>query len=71
MDFKTLPKKGDQVDMYITHPLQTVIEVFPYTGRYPEFFTHVMKYTSPITLSGFNEITINVDQERKNQNENC
>jgi len=60
MYFKKLPKKGDKVKMYVTHPSQIVIHVTPYTGVFKQWFTHVMKYTSPITSSGYNEIAIEV-----------
>lgn len=50
--WKKVPEVGDLIRPYVTHPLQTITKVSLYTGRYPEHFTHVIEYTSPITISG-------------------
>jgi len=64
MFFPKMPKVGDEVQMYVTGPVSRVIALEPYTGRYPEFFTHNMKYTSHISNKGWMEITIDVGEER-------
>lgn len=40
------PKLGSRYDGRL------VLEVHPYTGRYPQWFTHVLVLTSPYTCSG-------------------
>jgi len=63
MYFAKLPQKGDKVRMYVTiDEPSTVLDVFPYTGRYTDSFTHVMRYTSHIRPSGFGEIAITVGE---------
>ena len=65
MYFKELPKRGDSVKMYVTFGPQCVINVRPYDGKYPQFFTHIMKHSSPITMSGTSEIAIDVGEARR------
>ena len=50
--WKKVPEVGDKIRPYVTHPPQTIMEVRPYTGRYPQYFTHFITFTSPITPSG-------------------
>ena len=50
--WKEVPEVGDMVRAYVTEPLQTITEVRPYTGKYPQWFTHFITITSPITPSG-------------------
>ncbi len=63
MYFKTLPKKGDKIKMTVTQPdfESEILDVFPYTGRYTDMFTHVIRYTSPMTRRGWMEIPIKID----------
>lgn len=55
MIWKKVPEVGDKIRAYVTHPLAVIMEVRPYTGRYPQHFTHVIRYTSPITGSRYSE----------------
>lgn len=49
--WKETPEVGDWVRAYVTKPPVRVLGVRPYTGRYPEFFTHFIRFWSPITKS--------------------
>ena len=46
---KEVPEVGDKIRAYVTHPLVTITGVREYTGRYPQWFSHFVKYYSPIT----------------------
>lgn len=64
----TMPNVGDSIKVVFSgreDGIATVLAVYPYTGRYTEFFTHVMRYTAEKTLSGWMEIAIDVESERK------
>jgi hypothetical protein len=39
-------------------PLATIIAVSPYTGNYPESFTHVLRLTAPNTRRGWMEMAV-------------
>lgn len=39
-------------------PVAKVMGVRPYTGRYPQFFTHVLQLSAPNTRRGWLEMTI-------------
>ena len=68
MDLKTLPTIGDPIEVCFSgreDGIATVLDVFPYTGRYPDWFTHVVRFSAENTSRGWMEITVNVDQERK------
>ncbi len=45
----------------------TVLAVYPYTGRYKEFFTHVLKLTAPRTHAGSLEMSYDARLPRGNQ----
>ncbi len=67
MYFKTLPKKGDKIEMCICGSKdgkETVLDVYPYTGVYKEHFTHVVRYTALRTRRGWMEIAVDVESER-------
>jgi len=38
--------------------MSTVIDISPYTGRYKEFFTHVLRLTAPKTCRGWMECPV-------------
>lgn len=35
-----------------------IIDVFPYRGRYPQHFTHVLRLTDPNTKRGWSEMAV-------------
>lgn len=41
--------------------LSTILEVQPYRGRYPQWFTHVLKVTAPRTSRGWLEVAVGPD----------
>ena len=43
---------GDPIDTWWAGD-NTVIEVLPYTGRYPQWFNCVLKITAPNTIRGW------------------
>ena len=45
---KEVPEVGDKIKAYVTHPLVTITGVRAYTGRYTQWFSHFIKYYSPI-----------------------
>ena len=49
--WKEVPEVGDKVKAYVTHPLVTILGVREYNGVYTEYFTHFIKFWSPITHS--------------------
>lgn len=60
MDFEKLPQIGDEIGDRRDDVVSIVIKVCGYTGRYPEFFTHVVRYTTPQTASGYMTMAVNV-----------
>lgn len=42
--------------------LATVIGIKPYTGRYPELFTHVVRLTAPDTRRGWMETVAKLEK---------
>ncbi len=48
---KEVPEVGDKVKAYVTHPLVVITGVREYNGVYTEYFTHFIKFWSPITHS--------------------
>jgi hypothetical protein len=36
-----------------------ILEILPYTGRYPQYFDCVLKVTAPATKQGYMEIAYN------------
>ena len=48
---KEVPEVGDKIRAYVTHPLVVILGVRPYDGLYTQWFTHFIKFWSPITNS--------------------
>jgi hypothetical protein len=53
-----MPKEGDLIKAYNSPEIHRVLKVYPYTGKYPEYFTHVLKLSSEITKSGTIETVV-------------
>ena len=49
--WKEVPELGDKVRPYVTQPLVIILGVRPYDGRYTQWFTHFIRFWSPITHS--------------------
>ena len=41
--------------------MSRILKVFPYTGRYPQWFTHIVRVTSPRVRKGWVEMAVNED----------
>jgi hypothetical protein len=52
-----IPKVGDQIKLH-KGDVSTVLKVYPYTGKYPEYFSHVLRLSSTQTRSGYIETVI-------------
>lgn len=39
-----------------------VLACFPYRGRYPEMFTHVLRLSAPATRRGWIEMAVNMGE---------
>jgi hypothetical protein len=55
-----VPKIGDQIATWFSDRpdgKSTVLAVYPYCGRYPEHFIHVLKLTAPRTQAGTLEMS--------------
>ncbi len=55
------PKVGDRVSTWFSgcpDGLSTVLHVEPYRGKYPQFFTHVLRVSAPNTVRGWMEMCI-------------
>jgi len=55
MTLNNLPKVGDKIPTWFSDcpSLQsTVLEVLPYRGKYPEYFSCVLRLTAPRTRRG-------------------
>jgi len=37
-----------------------VIEAFPYTGKYPQWFTHVLRLYDPNRIKGWTEMAVDL-----------
>ena len=58
-----LPQPGDEIRVIFSgtdRGVATVISVRPYTGRFTQLFTHVMRYTALNTRRGWMEIPLEV-----------
>jgi hypothetical protein len=58
----SLPKIGEKIETWFSGSpdgKSTVMEVFPYTGKYKNFFTHVVKATAFNTTRGWMEFCVN------------
>lgn len=44
-------------------PLARIIEIQPYTGRYPHWFTHTLRLHAPETRKGWLEMSIDVNDQ--------
>lgn len=67
MDFEKLPQIGDQIEVVGSgrdDRMSIVTRVCPYTGRYPELFTHVVRYTALNTRCGHLDMAVNVLSHR-------
>jgi hypothetical protein len=53
--WREVPEVGDKIEAYVTYPPVRIVRVRPYTGRYTKYFTHFIKYVSPMAMSGFVE----------------
>jgi hypothetical protein len=62
--FKQLPKPGDTVIYWSSKIENNVLETRPYTGRFPQYFTHFLKFKSD-TPRGWSETVINVPSARE------
>ena len=63
MDFLKVPRPGQRINVVGSGEedgMATVISVQRYTGAYPAFFTHVVRYTAQNTRRGWMEIAANV-----------
>ena len=68
MNFNTMPKPGDKIEVVFSgreDGIATVLEVHPYTGAYPQWFTHIVRFAAEKTRRGWMEIAANVLSERK------
>lgn len=68
MWMRKLPKIGDRIETWFSDTedgMSTVMAVEPYQGRYPEFFTHVVRASAPRTWRGWMEFTADVEEERR------
>jgi len=57
----TIPNVGDKVLTWFSDESDgksTVLEVIPYTGRYTDMYTHVLKLTAPRTSRGWMEMPV-------------
>ncbi len=58
---KQLPQPGDELSTWTGNPEDSksfVIKVMPYTGRYPDMFSHVLRYTALNTTQGYMDVCI-------------
>lgn len=49
------PKVGDLIPTWFSDKpdgLSKVLEVFPYAGKYPEIYSHILVLTAPRTMKG-------------------
>lgn len=56
-----VPNKGDKYPTWFSGSPDghsTVIDVRPYTGRYPQHFTHILRLSAPRTQRGWLEQTV-------------
>ena len=54
---KTTPQVGDIIPTWFGQGgMSKVLNVFPYTGRYTDSFSHVLVLTAPRTKKGFMEM---------------
>lgn len=44
--------------------IAVVVDVRKYDGKFPQFFTHILRLTSANTDSGFAEMTVNLTEDR-------
>lgn len=54
-------KVGDKYPTWYSgnaNGLSTVLDIFPYTGPYKKWFTHVLRLTAPSTARGWMEQTV-------------
>ena len=57
-----LPEVGDRYPTWFSgreDGLSVVLATRPYTGKYPEWYTHVLRLTAPRTRRGWMEQSIN------------
>ena len=67
MYLPSLPKPGDEITVAFSgreDGKAEVLEVRPYTGAYPQWFTHIIKYRALNTRRGWMEITADIENER-------
>ena len=60
-NLKRKPKKGDKIKTWFSDQedgMSTVIEAYPYTGCYPQYFMWVVRCTASRTKRGWMEIVI-------------
>jgi hypothetical protein len=50
-----IPEVGSLYPNWYNKPA-IVLAVFPYTGKYPEWFTHVLRLSAPSTKQGWLEM---------------
>ena len=64
-----VPEPGEKIDIGWGHPSyhreRMVISVSPYTGRYPDLFTHVVRFHAPWLANDYGERLIKVEPEGK------
>ncbi len=55
------PKVGDEIESWCSGTednIATILAVEPYTGRYPQWFTYVVRFTALNTQRGWMETVV-------------
>lgn len=60
------PQVGDKIETWFSDKpdgKSTILAVYPYRGKYKEYFTHTLKLTAPRTQAGSLEMAYNAKED--------